>query len=159
MKAISKTGQTRSVLSIEDDKQNGITHNILCVAVDEDNNVYVILSEISRKGEVEDSRNVLYVLDKHCSHLKFKSELNFLPKHAYLMVALAVNKNKDIVIAREECNVYVCNNIGHLKHSFESKYSPDFIDVSDNNDIIIACIREGKCRGNLHRREKSIDDT
>ena len=138
LKVISKTGQTRSVLSIEDDKQNGITHKILGLAVDEENSVYVILSETSRKGEVEDSRTVLYVLDKHCSHVKFKSELNFLPKHAYLMVALVVNKNKDIVMARGECNVYVCNNIGHLKHSFESKYSPDFIDVSDNNDIIIA---------------------
>ena len=91
LKVISKTGQARSVLSIEDDKQNGITHNILGVAVDEENSVYVILSETSRKGEVEDSRTVLYVLDKHCSHVKFKSELNFLPKHAYLTVALAVS--------------------------------------------------------------------
>ena len=44
LKVISKTGQTRSVLSIEDDKQNGITHNILGVAVDEENSVYVCYS-------------------------------------------------------------------------------------------------------------------
>ena len=82
---ISKTGKTKSVLPLsvlqgEDEDGNEMKHDILSVAVDEKNNMYLIVVyyKENRHNESEPDHVVLYVFDEHCNHVKQqKSELKF----------------------------------------------------------------------------------
>ena len=143
---ISRTGKTKSVFPLrvlwnEDEHKNKIKHEVASVAVDEENNVYLIVLYYQENGyeKSEPDYVVLYVFDEHCNHVKYKSELNFLPKLTTTYVRLAVNKNKDIVIMRDD-GVYVCDATGQLKYMFKPKCSPSFIAVSKNNKIIIGSL-------------------
>ena len=143
---ISRTGKTKSaspirVLWNKDMDGRKIKHEIASVAVDEENNVYLIVLyyQENRYEKSEPDHVVLYVFDEHCNHVKHKSELNFLPKLTTTYVRLAVNKNKDIVIIRDD-GVYVCDATGQLKYMFKPKCSPSFIAVSKNNEIIIGSL-------------------
>ena len=143
----SRTGQTKSFLPLpvllsEDEDKNKMKHYMIVgVAVDEENNMYLIvhssLCKENRHNESETNQDVLYVFDEHCNHVKPESKLNFLPEERYeYYVSLAVNKNKDIVMIGEE-DVYVCDVTGQLKYQFKPKYWPECIGVSKNNEIIV----------------------
>ena len=143
---ISRTGKTKSaspvrVLWNEDKDGRKIKHEIASVAVDEENNVYLIVFYYQENGyeKSEPDHVVLYVFDEHCNHVKLKSELNSLPKLSTKSVRLAVNKNKDIVMIGDDC-IYVCDVTGQLKYKFKPKRSPSFIGVSKNNEIIIGSL-------------------
>ena len=101
-------------------------HDILGAAVDEENNVYLVVRYHNKNGydETETDHVVLYVFDEHCNHVKHKSELNFRPKLKSWHLPLEVNKNKDIVMKVGD-NVYVCDFTGQLK--FIPKCSPSSI--------------------------------
>ena len=140
---ISRTGKTKSVFPLrvlwnEDEHKNKIKHEVASVAVDEENNVYLIVLYYQENGyeKSEPDYVVLYVFDEHCNHVKYKSELNFLPKLTSTYVQLAVSKNKDIVMIGDE-RVYICDVTGQLKYKIKPKCSPSFISVSENNEIII----------------------
>ena len=142
VKIISKTGTTKSVLPLpvlqsQDEDGNEMENEIQGVAVDEENNVYLIVRYCKdRYDESENDQEVLYVFDEHCNHVKHKSVLNFLPRLGPGYVPLAVNKNKDIVM-EGYYNAYVCDVTGQLKYKFKLKCFPSSIGVSDNNEIII----------------------
>ena len=148
VKIISTTGKTKSVLPLpvlqsqDEDGNKMIRRGIKGVAVDEENNVYLVVRYREyRYVHLENDQEVLYVFDEHCNHVKHKSLLNFQPiKSVY--ASLAVNKNKDIVMIGDD-NVYVCDVTGQLKFEFKTKCLPWSIDVSENNEIII-----GSCRDN-----------
>jgi hypothetical protein len=144
---ISRIGERKvvyefSVPSTKDKKGEVIEEEILGLAVDQENNVYVVLycETTSQNGNV-DSHAVLYILDEQCNRVKHKSELNFLPKHkTYLR--FDINKNNNIVMARvifHDHHVYVCDHTGQLRYKFEHEISELFyMSVSDNNEIILA---------------------
>ena len=141
----SKTGKTKavvllSVLKGQDKDGNEMKHDILGVAVDGGNNVYLTVQYYKEfgYGKSETLNAVLYVFDEHCNGVKHKSDLNFqfLPIPIFASASLAVNKNKDIVMIGDD-SVYVCDVTGQLKYKFKPKCSPSFVDVSENNEIII----------------------
>ena len=138
VRIISKTGKTKlflplPVLRSQDEDGNKIKHFIEGVAVDEENNVYLIVFYYK---ENQHHAVLLYVFDEHCNHVKQKRELNFLLKTINGFLPLAVNKNKDIVMTGEE-DVYVCDVTGQLKYKFKPKCCPEVISVSQKNEIII----------------------
>jgi hypothetical protein len=147
IEVISRTGESKvvyqfSVLSTENIEGEVIKHEILGLAFDQENNVYVVLygETTSQNGNV-DSHAVLYILDEHCNGVKHKTELNFLPEHkTYLR--LAINKNNNIVMApimSRDRHVYVCGHTGQLKYKLEHEISDlHYMSVSDNNEIMLA---------------------
>ena len=146
-KIISKTGKTKAflplpVLRSQDKDGNEMKHEIQGVAVDEENNVYLIVRyRKDRYDESENDQKVLYVFDEHCNHVKHKSLLNFQPRLRYPYVSLAVNKNKDIVMIEDD-NVYAFDVTGQLKFEFEPKCYPGSIGVLENNEIIIGSVED-----------------
>jgi hypothetical protein len=149
IEVISRTGERKvvhqfSVSSREDKEGEVIKQRIVGLAVDQENNVYVVLycETTSQNGNV-DSRAVLYILDEHCNCVTYKSELNFLPTHE-ISLRLAINKNNNIVMTPiisddHDHAVYVCDHTGQLKHKFEHEISNlRNTSVSDNNEIMLA---------------------
>ena len=56
---------------------------------------------------------------------------------------MAINENNDIIIS-QPCNyyVYICNNVGQLKHKFEGttfEVRPTLA-ISEKNEIITSCV-------------------
>ena len=146
VRIISKTGKTKSVLPLpvlqsQDEDGNEMEHDIRGVAVDKENNVYLAV-RYGKDRYDESEKDVLYVFDEHCNHVKHKSVLNFQPRLRSGYIPLAVNKNKDIVM-RRDYNVYVCDVTGQLKFEFKPKCLPWSIGVLENNEIII-----GSCEDN-----------
>ena len=144
VRIISKTGKTKSVLPLpvlrsQDEDGNEIEHMIQGVAVDEENNVYLAV-RYGKDRYDESEKDVLYVFDEHCNHVKHQSLLNFQSRLRYVYVSLAVNKNKDIVMIGNY-NVYVCDVTGRLKYEFKPKCRPLSFGVSENNEIIIGSRR------------------
>jgi hypothetical protein len=147
IEVISRTGERKvvnqfPVPSREDKEGEVIKQEILGLALDQENNVHVVLycETTSQNGNV-DSHAVLYMLDEHCNRVKHKSELNFLPKHkTYLR--LAINKNNNIVMTptkSDDQHMYVCDHTGQLRHKFEHEISIlRYMSVSDNNEITLA---------------------
>ena len=136
VQVISTSGKSKLVLPLSVPTRPII--RISGLAVDMENCVYFLLHSTSRNKDKESHHAVLFLLDEHCKYVKHKSKLNFLPELDYLLVTLAVNKNKDIVMSMGIDWVYVCNINGQLKYKFQPKSSPYFIDILDNNEIIIA---------------------
>ena len=149
IEVISRTGERKvayqfSVPGTENKEGEVIKQEILGLAVDQENNVYVVLycETTSQNGNV-DSRAVLYILDEHCNCVTYKSELNFLPTHE-ISLRLAINKNNNIVMTPiisddHDHAVYVCDHTGQLKHKFEHEISNlRNTSVSDNNEIMLA---------------------
>ena len=106
-------------------------HDIACVAVDEENNVYLAVHYYGYNNSI-----VLYVFDEHCNNVKHKSKLKFrLAVVISYLPFLAVTKNKDIVMKNE--NVYICDVTGQLKYEFEPNCWDNVIGLSENNEIIM----------------------
>ncbi|CAB3990585.1 Hypothetical predicted protein [Paramuricea clavata] len=144
---ISRTGERKvvhqfSVPSTENKEGEVIKQEIVGLALDQENNVYVVLfcETTSQNGNV-DSHAVLYILDEHCNRVKHKSKLDFLPEHK-IGLTLAINKNNNIVMASiifHHRHVYVCDHTGQLRYKLEPEISGlYYASVSDNNEIILA---------------------
>ena len=144
---ISRTGESKvayqfSVPGTENKEGEVIKQKILGLAVDQENNVHVVLycATTSQNGNV-DSHAVLYILDEQCNRVKHKTELNFLPKHK-IYLRLAINKNNNIVMAStksDDQHMYVCDHTGQLRYKFEHEISIlRYMSVSDNNEIMLA---------------------
>jgi hypothetical protein len=151
IEVISRTGERKvvhqfSVSSREDKEGEVIKQRIVGLAVDQENNVYVVLycETTSQNGNV-DSRAVLYILDEHCNCVTYKSELHFLPTHE-ISLRLAINKNNNIVMTPiisddHDHAVYVCDHTGQLRYKFEHEISNlRNMSVSDNNEIMLASL-------------------
>jgi hypothetical protein len=144
---ISRTGESKvacqfSVPSTENKEGEVIKQKIIGLALDQENNVYVVqyCETTSQNGNV-DSHALLYILDEHCKRVKHKSELDFLPKDE-THLRLAINKNNNIVMAPLSDRVYVCDHTGQLKYTFEhKKLVICYMSVSDNNEIMLASYR------------------
>ena len=145
---ISTTGESKvayqfSVPSTENKEGEVMKQEILGLALDQENNVYVVLyCETTSQYDNVDSHAVLYILDEHCNRVKHKSELDFLPKDV-TRLRLAINKNNNIVMAPIMSDrVYVCDHTGQLKYTFEHEKSAlCHMSVSDNNEIMLASFR------------------
>ena len=137
---ISKTGEKKEVeLPATYRECEIVDRNIAGVAVDKNNNVYIVegLKTRTVNGD-ERSLYVLYILDANYN-VKQEYKLDFLNTTTRDSVSIAVKKNNDIVISkRKDSEVFVCDDRGNLKHKFERK--PHFLDrlsISNKNEIMI----------------------
>jgi hypothetical protein len=139
-KVVSKTGESKLVTLTDPTEDKVIERYIKGLAVDSNNNVYIVrcLETCGENGDVKSY--VLNVLDD-TYNVKHRCALNFL-KATGSGMKLAINKNNDIVmIKNDDPYVYVCDNSGDLKFKFErvSSQVPWYsFNISNENDIMIS---------------------
>ena len=112
------------------------------ITVDSDDNVYIIVLTFEPKSN--STRNLLfnfllYVFDSD-HQMKHKCKLDFLDENRNLHVNTIVDKNKNIVMTiKDKSIVYVLDNRGQLKHTFERDGDGlRILSISDTNDILIS---------------------
>ena len=121
------------------------------LAVDKDDNIYVLRLLKKHGKKIDENVLVLYVLDKNYTVIHTQI-LNFLPKLALFftgLVKLAVGKNNQTLMIADsfECAdlVYAFSNTGDCEDSFQWKHSAAlrcFLCVFVNNEIILAACDE-----------------
>ena len=116
-----------------------IGQRIAALAVDNDNNIYVVrwFGTITGKGF---EKCMLNVLDEKCC-LKFERKLDFFEASARLDRAkIAINQSNDIIILKfGDPNVYVCDNTGELKHTFpRDSLGRNSLSISGKNEIMLS---------------------
>ena len=140
----SKTAECKVVKLPDPREGKVITQYIVGLAVDNNNNVYVV-AQLKTRTENGDVRNfVLHVLDENY-HVKHDScTLDFMDASCSF-VSIAINKSNNIImIKRHNPHVYICDNTGTLQHKFEhdSGWQPS-LRISEQ-DKIITSSRDGK---------------
>ena len=134
----SKTGQSKVVQLPDPRKGEVLVQHIAGLAVDNNNNVYVVawLRTRTENGKVKNI--VLYVLDENY-HVKHDScKLDFMVDF-WGWVSIAINKNNNIIMINDEDPyVYICDNTGKLQHKFEHDSSSlPSLGISEQNKITI----------------------
>ena len=134
------------------------------LAVDKDDNIYVLRLLKKHGKQIDENVLVLYVLDKNYS-VKLTQILNFLPKHALFftgLVKLAVGRNNQALMIADsfECAdlVYAFSNTGECEDSFQWKHSAalrSFLCVFVNNEIILAACDEVSLKLYRNREENT----
>ena len=133
----SKTAECKVVKLPDTREGEVITEYIAGLAVDNNNNVYVVVW-LRTRTENDDVRNfVLHVLDENY-HVKHDScTLDFMDVSASF-VSIAINKSNNIIMIKaEDPHVYICDNTGMLQHKFEhdSRLLPS-LSISEQDKII-----------------------
>ena len=138
---IYRTGESKDVILPKPTESNVAYRGAMDVAVDSNDNAYVVTRLESRdeRGE-EKSVFELYVFDENYN-IKNVSALRFLTTtDRFPTVKIAVDKNQNIyMITVWDDQVYVCDNAGKLKLKFKRNgdYRLHSLSISDNNDVII----------------------
>ncbi|CAB3984546.1 Tripartite motif-containing 3 [Paramuricea clavata] len=136
----SKTGECKVVKLPDPKKGKVIEQRVEGLAVDNNNNVYVVvlLQTSTENGKVKNF--VLYVLDENY-HVKHDScKLDFINANfpALCGVSIAINKTNIIIMIKgNDPHVYICDNTGKLQHKFEhnSSWLPS-LGISEQDKII-----------------------
>jgi hypothetical protein len=115
----SKTGECKMIKLPDTREGEVITQRIVGLAVDNNNNVYVVvcLKTCTENGDVKNF--VLHVLDENY-HVKHDScTLDFMDA-SFNWVSIAINKSNNIIMIKGgDPHVYICDNTGKLQHKFE----------------------------------------
>ena len=123
IKIINKTGESKVVELHEASQVKVIVENIAGLAVDKNNNVYVVRWVRTSTGNGSVLSYVLTVLDENYNVKQDPRRLEFLEVSNYY-VKIAINKNNNIIMIKGgDPQVYVCDNTGKLKHKFELRGS------------------------------------
>ena len=138
IKVISRTGKSKLVVSSDLGEDNVIRHSIEALAVDNNDNIYVIKCLVS---DVDVKTYVLYIFDS-TYQVKHRCRLDFL-EASVKMVKMAINNTNDIIIIKSDIpnTIYVCDNAGQMKFKFQrDSYQSPWISISicNENDIIIS---------------------
>ena len=164
IKLIPRNGETKVVKLPELTEDKCIKREIVALAVDDSNNIYVV-SYLETHTETDVIINhVLYVLDDGCN-AKHVGTLDFLEKGTkFFWMSIAINRNNDIIMIRKnDSNVYVTDNSGKLKHKFERDSGLlRFLSISNKSEIMISShdrktvnlyTEEGKLTSTVNRPE------
>jgi hypothetical protein len=132
-----KTGEC-TVVKLPDPREGKVMkQGIAGLAVDNNNNVYVVV-QLTTRAENSDVKNfVFYVLDENY-HVKHDSCVLDFMKANFGIVSIAINKSNNIImIKRNNPHVYICDNTGKLQHKFEhdSSWQPS-LSISEQDKII-----------------------
>jgi hypothetical protein len=123
IKIINKTGESKVVELHEASQVKVIVENIAGLAVDKNNNVYVVRWVRTSTGNGSVLSYVLTVLDENYNVKQDSRRLEFMEVSNYY-VKIAINKNNNIIMIKGgDPQVYVCDNTGKLKHKFELRGS------------------------------------
>ena len=140
IKISSKREKTKVVRLPEPSEGKCIDQGIAGLAVDNNNNVYVVKRLGMRtKLSGEAKRWVLNVLDNNCIHITHYCTLDFLGEPSVLdSLNVAVNKTNIIMIKHNDSQVYVCDKTGLLKRKFkrDSCQIPS-LSITERNQIIM----------------------
>jgi hypothetical protein len=157
----SKTGKRKVVQLPDPGEGKVILQYIVGLAVDNNNNVYVVV-RLTTPTENGDVRNfVLHVLDENY-HVKHSCTLDFMETNitfAY-RVSIAINKSNNIIMIKDDDpHVYICDNTGMLQHKFEhgSNLLPSLsiseqdkiITSSRNREVMVTFSEEGNLKSTV----------
>ena len=135
---ISRTAESK-VVKLPDSGEGKV---IAGLAVDKNNNVYVVrwLTTRTENSDVECYCYVLNVLDEKFN-VKHDFRLDFLEDASlgYVAVEIAINRNNNIIMMKGG-DSNVCDNVGQLKHKFESHdidIGVIMLGISNKDEIMI----------------------
>ena len=149
IKVISRTAETKVVKLPDSGEVKGfyqLAQGIAGLAVDKTNNVYVLrwLKTRTNKGDDVESY-VLNVLDENYN-VKHVCRFDFFeltkPNFHVVWITLSINRNNNIIMIKEDdSNVYVCDNVGQLKHKFEPHtVGVSRLGISNKDEIMISSV-------------------
>ena len=126
IKIINKTGESK-VVKLPEPMSEGklIDQRVRGLAVDKNNNAYMVRIVKTRTENCDVKSYVLDVLDENYNVKQDSFRLEFLEASNH-DVRIAINKNNNIIMMQcGDLQVYVCDNTGKLKHKFErgSRYA------------------------------------
>ena len=137
IKLINKKGESK-VVNLPSHGGNVVAQIIIGLAVDNDDNVYVVRWLKTRTGNGDVTSHVLDVLDENYNVKQDSRRLEFLKTTRY--VEIVINKNNDIIMTTHRYSqVYISDNTGKLKHKFKrsSIYRP-ILGISGQDEIMIS---------------------
>jgi hypothetical protein len=138
IKLINKKGESK-VVNLPSHGGNVVKQTIDALAVDNDDNVYVVrcLKTLTENCDVKS--HVLDVLDENYNVKQDSRRLAFLKAINYVL-EIAINKNNDIIMTGHcDPQVYICDNTGKLKHKFErSSHTLPILGISGQDEIMIS---------------------
>ena len=160
-----KTGECKMLKLPDPRKGEVIRHYIAGLAVDNNNNVYVVVWLKTRTENGDVTNFVLRVLDENY-HVKHDScTLDFMDVNVLSLVSIAINKSNNIIMIKAgDPHVYICDNTGMLQHKFEhvsselpslSIFEQDKIITSSGNRKAMVTFSE---EGNLKSTVKLPED-
>jgi hypothetical protein len=118
-----KTGECKKIKLPGPRKGEVIMQYIAGLAVDNNNNVYVVAWLTTRTGNGDVTNLVLHVLDENYHVKHDPCTLDFMDVSASF-ASIAINKNNNIIMINgKDPHVYICDNTGTLQHKFEHHLS------------------------------------
>ena len=140
IKIISRNGEAKTVeLSNPKEFDNVTEHQVKTLAVDQNDKVYVLSAH---KRETEHGNAYKYALSIYENYNVIHTCLLDFLEIRYGWHKMVINKNNDIIITqRGDPNVYICDELGQLKHKFEVTTFEDVptLGISEKNEIITSC--------------------
>ena len=140
IKIISRTGETKMV-ELPDPKEfsNVTEHWVSELAVDKNDKLYV-LRRLKAQTEHGNAKSCALSIFDENYNVMHACLLDFLELR-FEAATMVINKNNDIIISKfSDPHVYICDDVGQLKHKFQTatKGLP-MLAVSDTNEIITSC--------------------
>jgi hypothetical protein len=133
----SKTGE-RKVVQLPDPREGEVIMQYIAgLAVDNNNNVYVVVQLTTRTENGDVTNVVLRVLDENY-HVKHDScTLDFMDA-SFSFVRIAINKSSNIIMIKgNDPHVYIFDNTGMLQHKFDHDSSGlPSLGISEQDKII-----------------------
>ena len=143
IKIISRNGEAKTVeLSNPKEFDNVTEHQVETLAVDQNDKVYVLSAHKRETEHGNAYKYALSILDENYNVIH-TCLLDFL-EIRYGWHKMVINKNNYIIITqRGDPNVYICDELGQLKHKFEVTTFEDVptLGISEKNEIITSCWR------------------
>ena len=159
IKIISRTGETKLVKLPEPREGKLIKRRIAALAVDDNRNIYVVTYLKTRTKTDVIITYVLHVLDEN-HNVKHVGTFDFYEKIGHFsFMNIAINKSNDVIVTRDDdYNVYICDNLGKLKHKFARDSSLlRNLCTSKKNEIMIPS--DDSKTVNLYTREGILAST
>ncbi len=136
-KVISETGISK-VVKIPEPREDDVMY-VAGLAVDNNNNVYVVIFLKTHTENGDEITHGLCVLDENY-HVKQECVLDFLEKSDF-RIRIAINTNNNIIMIKQnDPHVYVSDNNGKLKYKFEcdSRRPYAALSISGQNEIMVS---------------------
>ncbi|CAB3995789.1 Hypothetical predicted protein [Paramuricea clavata] len=145
VEAFSRKGE-RKVVKLPDIIEKNLSNKIIKgLAVDNNNNIYMVTRLQKRTENGLALSYVLYVLDKEYNIKHERRITDIFETIQDDPVRIAMNKDNDIIMIKaHDPYVYICDSDGELKVKFEPKsgFSISSFGISENNEIMMSSSKE-----------------
>jgi hypothetical protein len=132
-----KTGECKMIKLPDPRKGEVLKQYIKGLAVDNNNNVYVVVLLTTRTENGDVTSFVLHVLDENYHVKHDPCTFDFVDAN-FSFVSIAINKSNNIIMIKGgDPHVCICDNTGMLQHKFEhdSSWLPS-LSISEQDKII-----------------------